>query len=82
MRNFQDTFETRKRSFINAFSICMTVPSKYQTKRKNSHRIELKKGDLYKNLSRFSCIHLISHCIDVNENEINYTFLYIRLNLI
>ena len=26
MRNFQDTFETRKRSFINAFSICMTVP--------------------------------------------------------
>ena len=24
--NFQDTFETRKRSFINAFSICMTVP--------------------------------------------------------
>ena len=26
MRNFQDTFETRKRSFITAFSICMTVP--------------------------------------------------------
>ena len=26
MRNFQDTFETRKRSFIGAFSICMTVP--------------------------------------------------------
>ena len=26
MRNFQDTFETRKRSFICAFSICMTVP--------------------------------------------------------
>ena len=25
MQNFQDTFETRKRSFINAFSICMTV---------------------------------------------------------
>ena len=23
MRNFQDTFETRKRSLINAFSICM-----------------------------------------------------------
>ena len=28
MRNFQDTFETRKRSFINVFSICMTVPLK------------------------------------------------------
>ena len=27
MRNFQDTFETRKRSFIGAFSICMAVPS-------------------------------------------------------
>ena len=26
MRNFQDTFETRKRSFISAFSIFMTVP--------------------------------------------------------
>ena len=26
MRNFHDTFETRKRSFISAFSICMTVP--------------------------------------------------------
>ena len=26
MRNIPDTFETRKRSFISAFSICMTVP--------------------------------------------------------
>ena len=26
MRNFQDTFETRKQSFISFFSICMTVP--------------------------------------------------------
>ena len=25
MRNFQETFETPKRSFISAFSICMTV---------------------------------------------------------
>ena len=25
MRNFQDTFETRKRSFISVFTICMTV---------------------------------------------------------
>ena len=25
MRNFQDTFEPRKRSFISDFSICMTV---------------------------------------------------------
>ena len=26
MRTFQDTFETRKRLFIGAFSICMAVP--------------------------------------------------------
>ena len=26
MRSFQDTFETRKRSFIRAFSVSMTVP--------------------------------------------------------
>ena len=26
MRNIQDTFETRNRQFINAFSISMTVP--------------------------------------------------------
>ena len=30
MQNFPDTFETRKRSFISAFSICMTVPLKFQ----------------------------------------------------
>ena len=28
LENFQDTFETRKRSFIRAFSICMTVCKK------------------------------------------------------
>ena len=26
IRNFQDTFEIRKRSFASDFSICMTVP--------------------------------------------------------
>ena len=26
MKNFQDNFETPKRSFISAFSICVTVP--------------------------------------------------------
>ena len=28
MRNFKDTFETGKLSFIITFSICMTVPLK------------------------------------------------------
>ena len=26
MRNFQDTFEIRKRSFLSVFPICVTVP--------------------------------------------------------
>ena len=40
MRKFQDTFETRKRSFINAFSIYMTLPlRKIQTFRENDSRI-------------------------------------------
>ena len=29
MRNFEDPFETRQRSFISAFSICMTVPFRF-----------------------------------------------------
>ena len=32
MRNLQDTFETRKQSFISAFSICMALPLKSQHK--------------------------------------------------
>ena len=30
MRNIQDSFETRKSSFISAFSICMTVLLKHE----------------------------------------------------
>ena len=30
MRNFQDTFEICKRSFISAFSICRTVPLNFR----------------------------------------------------
>ena len=26
MQNFQDAFESHKRSFISAFSVCITVP--------------------------------------------------------
>ena len=40
MRNFQDTFQILKQSFISAFPICMTVPLiksiKEKTKRKNN----------------------------------------------
>ena len=39
MRSFQDTFETRKRSFIGAFPICMTVPLIYFSK--NTSNLDL-----------------------------------------
>ena len=32
MRNFQDTFETRKQSFMSTFPICMSVPLRAITK--------------------------------------------------
>ena len=32
MRNFQDTSKTRKRSFMSAFSVCMTVTLTFQIK--------------------------------------------------
>ena len=35
MQNFVDVFETRKESFINDFSICMTVPLKIASARIN-----------------------------------------------
>ena len=39
MRNFQDTIETHKRSFISAFSICMTVSLKpYQKQIKSKQK--------------------------------------------
>ena len=46
MLNFQDTFETLKVSFINAFSICMTVPSKWNIPKNTSQRISLKNSSL------------------------------------
>ena len=36
IRNFQDTFETPKRSLVSAFSICMTAPLS-RTHRKHVH---------------------------------------------
>ena len=38
MRNFRDAFETRKRSFMSTFSICMTVSlNKNLQKKLNGH---------------------------------------------
>ena len=41
MRNFQDTFATRKRSFISAFSICMTIPLKTILQEHKNQCVEL-----------------------------------------
>ena len=38
MRNFQDTFAIRKRSFISAFSSCMTVPLRPENKTFEGHK--------------------------------------------
>ena len=45
MQTFQDTFETRKRSFISDFSICMTVPlSMYDLLVENRHQSKEEKN--------------------------------------
>ena len=58
MRNFQDTFETRKRSFISAFSICMTVP--LRSKLRNKYLIQKSEESrlLYKK-QRNVCVFLL-----------------------
>ena len=40
MRNFQDTFEIRKGSFISAFSICMTVPLSLRRPKDQQHKAQ------------------------------------------
>ena len=41
MRNFQDTFKTRKQSFTSVFSICMTVPLNSDNLLTGQQKIEL-----------------------------------------
>ena len=40
MRNIQDTFKTRKLSFISAFLICMTVPLTDQKQMIYNYQVE------------------------------------------
>ena len=49
MPNFQDTFETRKRSFISAFSICMTVPLRDDHYQQYSQSLSTYKVRMFKN---------------------------------
>ena len=58
MQNFQDTFETRKQSFISAFSICITVPCcNFLLFRSIHQRCSIKKAVL-KNFAIFIRKHL------------------------
>ena len=62
MLNFQYTFETRKRSFIRAFSICITVPLKetrnsYFCVTPKNHRLMLSHENIKKHR------HKKSNCI-------------------
>ena len=50
MQNFQDFFETRKRSLISAFSVCMTVPLKVFLFKVNN-RSTRERGEIYSELT-------------------------------
>ena len=73
MRNFQDTFETRERSFVSAFSICMPEPLIFKQENiiffEFSKQINLKAiselllvalniGEMHKNFRAFSRLTL------------------------
>ena len=56
MRNFQGTFETCRRSFVSASSVCMTVPLKY---------VKLQTKDCY----RFNKTYVLGYSYDeINSN--------------
>ena len=59
MRNFQDTFEIRKRSFIGAFSICMTVPLTIFANQEVNVCFSKKLAHFVKSVLRFS---LLPYC--------------------
>ena len=56
MQNFQDTCETRKRSFICVFSICMAVPLKYFVNTKTSC-LHIKSNFFFFKIQGKHCLH-------------------------
>ena len=74
MRDFQDTFETRKRSVISAFSICMAVPLKRNSRDVSVSIIIVRTDD--SNLSEKGCevnAHLTEMCKERKLNLINHS---------
>ena len=67
MRNFQDAFESRKRSFICAFSICMTVSLRNEMNEKAGFEIILKKGEHVRYATARS-ISMIKISMIINQN--------------
>ena len=69
MQNFQDNFETRKRSFISACSICMTVLLRVFS------RIEIIKNVCYKNKTfgiSFSILHRATYFNGIMSLKLPY----------
>ena len=72
MRNFEDVFKTCKRSFISAFSICMTVPLRSN----HSKFISKELNKLYLGLS-YAINFLRTKLMKQEQNtENNVTFLF------
>ena len=88
MQNFQNTFETRKRSFISAFSICMTVPlSNVAGKTPRTHLFFRKQCGikfchiLFKQffIMMRSEIYQNNHCLKFTRKQNFLRLLYIRI---
>ena len=83
MRNFQDTFETRKRSFITALSICMTVPLslfyRYYVGRCSSELAQLVPlpREIY---SLFDCMIFLSPFLDVTRMSMSTVSFLVQLD--
>ena len=64
MRNFQDTSETHKRSFISAFPICMTVPINLHSivvlsKNKDIRKTVIKITEKFKTDPSSNCLEIL-----------------------
>ena len=71
MRNFQDTFETRERSFISVFSICMTVPLNINENTKHLVNENKGKGETSRKLEDSDLINFtISKSNVYNESNV------------
>ena len=69
MRNFEDTFETRKRSLFSAFSICMTAFKKKRFKEPSSPQ-------------ESSCFNLEKIDISKSEGDVALICIFVEIKYI